>query len=359
MADTLTLGEIAELVEGELVGDPHRRIRAVRSLEEAGPGDLAFVTSPRYRQPARTSAAGALLVPEDLRDLLGTGVVCDDPALAVARVLEELMPVAEAAPGIHPTAVVGERSEIDASASIGPFVVLGRDCTVEPGVVLHPGVVVGDGCRIGASSVLHPRVVLYPGTVLGREVILHAGVVLGSDGFGYASTESGPRKIPQVGRVVVEDGVEIGANSAVDRATLEETRIGAGSKLDNLVQVGHNVEIGESSILCGQAGVAGSSRLGHGVVLGGQAGVADHLEVGDGVQVAAKSAVLQPTEPGQRVAGIPAVELSRWRRQVAAGARLGEILRRVRSLEKRLEERMDGSEHASDGKNERETGDPR
>lgn len=348
MSETLTLGEIAALVDGELVGDPDRAIEAVRALEEAGPGDLAFVTSPRYRKVARASEAGALLVPEELRELLGTGVVCEDPAVAVARVLEELVPAPAPEPGIHLGAVVGQGTEVDGSASIGPLAVLGRDCVVESEVVIHPGVVVGDGCRIGSSSVLHPRVVLYPGTVLGRGVILHAGVVVGSDGFGYASTDAGPRKIPQVGRVVVEDRVEIGANSVVDRATLEETRIGAGSKLDNLVQVGHNVELGASSILCGQSGVAGSSRLGSGVVLGGQAGVGDHLEIGDGVQVAAKSAVLQSVEAGKRVAGIPAVELPRWRRQVAAGARLGEILRRVRALEKRLEKWVEDNERETE-----------
>ncbi|MGH9360539.1 MAG: UDP-3-O-(3-hydroxymyristoyl)glucosamine N-acyltransferase, partial [Thermoanaerobaculia bacterium] len=183
---------------------------------------------------------------------------------------------------------------------------------------------------------LHPHVVLYDRTEIGEGAVVHAGVVLGSDGFGYATHGGVHHKIPQVGRVVIEEGVEIGANSAVDRATLGETRIGRGSKLDNLVQVGHNVQVGPASVLCGQVGIAGSARLGAGVVLAGQVGVANHLELGDGTQVAAKSAVLASAPAGSRLAGIPAVELRSWRRQAVLLAKLEEMARRLRALERRL-----------------------
>jgi UDP-3-O-[3-hydroxymyristoyl] glucosamine N-acyltransferase len=189
---------------------------------------------------------------------------------------------------------------------------------------------------VGERAVLHPHVVLYEGTEVGAGSVVHAGVVLGSDGFGYATHGGVHHKIPQVGRVVVEEEVEIGANSAVDRATLGETRLGRGSKLDNLVQVGHNVQVGEASILCGQVGIAGSARLGKGVVLGGQAGVGNHLTVGDGTQVAAKSAVLADAAPGSRLGGIPAVELGAWRRQAVLLGKLEEMARRLRALERRV-----------------------
>lgn len=340
------LGVLAELVGGVLRGDPERCIEGVRTLEEAGPGDLAFLTHARYRSAAVASRAGALLLsPEAAEDASFAGrdlVIAPRPDLALARLLAALYPSPPAAPGVHPTAVVGEGCKLAPDAAVGAYAVIGEGSRLGPGVAVGPLAVVGRGCTLGAGSVLHPHAVLYDGTELGAGVVVHAGVVLGCDGFGYVTTAEGHVKVPQVGKVVVEDGVEIGANSAVDRATLGETRIGAGSKLDNLVQVGHNVRVGRKSILCGQAGVAGSTRLGEGVVLAGQAGVAGHLEVGDGVQVAAKSALLQAAEAGQ-MAGIPAVPIARWRRQTAAGARLGEALRRLRALEARLaalEERL-------------------
>jgi UDP-3-O-[3-hydroxymyristoyl] glucosamine N-acyltransferase len=201
---------------------------------------------------------------------------------------------------------------------------------------VHAHVVIGRGCVVGEGAVLHPQVVLYPETEIGPGSIVHAGAVLGADGFGYATSGGAHHKVPQVGRVVVEKDVEIGANSAIDRATLGETRIGEGTKIDNLVQVGHNVQVGRHCILCGQAGIAGSTRLGDWVVLAGQAGVSGHIQLGDGAQVAAKSAALTSVEPRTQVAGIPAVELKRWRRQTVLLSRLEEMSRRVRALERKL-----------------------
>jgi UDP-3-O-[3-hydroxymyristoyl] glucosamine N-acyltransferase len=333
VASGFTLGELAALVEGRVRGNPQRRVDAIRSLSAAGPGDLSFLTSAAYREEARASRAGALLVGREESDLAQDLLICPEPAWALGELIRRFHPAAAPPAGRHPTAVVAGTAEVDPSASLGPHVVVGEGSRVEAGAVLHAGVVVGRRCRIGEASVLHPRVVLYDGTELGARVIVHAGAVLGADGFGYAAHRGVMVKVPQVGRVVVEDDVEIGANSAVDRATLEETRIGAGSKLDNLVQVGHNVRLGRGCVLSGQSGIAGSARLGDGVVLAGQAGVSGHIELGDGVQVAAKSAVLQSVPAGAKVAGIPAVALAEWRRQAARLGRLGDLFRRVRRLE--------------------------
>jgi UDP-3-O-[3-hydroxymyristoyl] glucosamine N-acyltransferase len=333
MASGFTLGELAALVEGRVRGNPQRRVQAIRSLAAAGPDDLSFLTSAAYREEARESRAGALLVGREEAALPQDLLVCADPGWGLAELLRRFHVPAAPASGVHPTAVVGAGCAVDPTASLGPFVVVGEGSRIDAGAVLHAGVVVGRDCRIGVGTVLHPRVVLYDGTELGARVTVHAGTVLGADGFGYAPHGGALVKVPQVGRVVVEDDVEIGANSAVDRATLEETRIGAGSKLDNLVQVGHNVRLGKGCVICGQAGIAGSARLGSGVVLAGQAGVSGHLDIGDGAQVAAKSAVLQSVPAGAKVAGIPAVALAEWRRQASRLTRLGELFRRVRRLE--------------------------
>jgi UDP-3-O-[3-hydroxymyristoyl] glucosamine N-acyltransferase len=231
-------------------------------------------------------------------------------------------------------------------------VVIGEGSQVGAGCILHPAVIIGRECQVGEGAVLHPHVVLYDGTWLGASVEVHAGTVLGSDGFGYVSRRDGHHKVPQIGRVVLEDGVEVGANAAIDRATFGETRIGAGTKIDNLVQVGHNVEMGRSCILSGQAGIAGSARLGDFVVLGGQAGSAGHLKIGDGAQVAAKAAVFQSVDPGAKVGGIPATALRTWQRQVFALGRLPELLRRFRQEERGQEARGQGSKDAPRGQEE-------
>lgn len=347
-----TLGELAERVGGEVLGSPARELEGVRTLSEAGPTHLSFLTSPKYLELARASSAGAILTGRDARlpgrDLLRAA----QPQLALAQILRLFHPEAEHPPGIHPTAVVGEACRIAASVALGPYVVLGRGVEIAEGAVLHAHVVVGDGCRLGARTVVHPHVVLYPGVTVGEGVEIHAGTVVGSDGFGYATVRGVHHKVPQVGRVEIGADVEIGALTAIDRALLGATTIGAGTKIDNLVQVGHNVVVGERSILCGQAGVAGSARLGAGVVLAGQAGVSGHLEVGDGAQVAAKSAALQSVEAGAAIAGIPAMPIAAWRRQQAILRRLPEIWKRLRKVENRMGI-QDVGDHGDAG-NERE-----
>ncbi len=337
------LGELAELVGGEVVGDPEHLVRGVRALDRAGPRDLSFVTRAAFRDQAERSSAGALLVPPALAVADGSPdrplLVAPNPTLALARILELFHPAEPLQPGVHPTAVVAGGCEIDPAAQVGPYAVIGAGTRVEAAASVGAHAVIGRGCRIGAGAVLHPHVVLYDATEIGERVVLHAGTVLGADGFGYASDGGEHVKVPQVGRTVVEADVEIGALAAVDRALLDETRVGAGSKIDNLVQVGHNVQIGRGCLLCGQVGVAGSARLGDYVVLGGQVGAADHVEVARGVQAAGKSAILQSiSEEGLQVGGIPAVDLKRWRKQRVRLERLDRLARRVRVLEKKLEE---------------------
>jgi UDP-3-O-[3-hydroxymyristoyl] glucosamine N-acyltransferase len=333
------LAELAESLNGRVVGDADRRVSGVASLREAGPTELSFLSSTSYRREAEASRAGALLVgpgSEDLGSAERALLVVDDPELARNRALALFHPPPAPVPGIHPSAVVDPAAEVAFDACVGPFAVLGAGSQIEAGAVVHAHVVVGRDCRVGAGSVLHPHVVLYDGTCLGARVEVHAGTVLGADGFGYVSRPDGHHKVPQVGRAVVEDDVEIGALSAVDRATLGATRVGAGSKIDNLVQVGHNVEIGRGAILCGQAGVAGSSRLGDGVVLAGQAGVGGHITLGDRVQVGAASAAVKRVGADTVVsATVPAMEIGRWRRLVALLGRLDDIYRRLRELEAR------------------------
>ncbi len=330
-----TLSRLAERVGAELFGDPAREIERIRALDEAGASDLSFLTHARYLEAARSSGAGALLVGRRHEELAADQLVVADPPRALAELLEWMHPVARPAPGIHASAVLGAGCEVDASAHVGAYAVLGDRCRIGAGAVLHPHVVLGEGCTVGERTVLHPHVVLYAGVELGLDCEVHAGTVLGADGFGYASGTHGHRKIPQVGRVTIGDRVEIGALSAVDRALVGATRVGAGTKIDNLVQVGHNVRIGSDAILCGQVGIAGSAKLGDGVVLGGQSGVGGHLSVGDGVQVASKSAVYDAVPAGEVVAGIPAVKIGRWRRQQSLLRRIDDLWRRLRALESR------------------------
>jgi len=261
----------------------------------------------------------------------------EDPSTAVAGVLELLHPADRPAPGVHPTAVVEEGVTIDESAHVGPYAVVGTGSVVGPRSAVLAHAVVGRGCRLGEGVTLHPHVVLYDRTEIGDRVTVHAGTVLGADGFGYASAGGVHRKVPQVGRTVIEDDVEIGALSAVDRAALEETRIGAGTKIDNLVQVGHNVTTGRGCILCGQVGIAGSATLGDYVVLGGQVGVVGHVPISSRVQVGGKSMAAKPYEAGQVVAGIPAIDIKESHRQKLRLARLGDVMQRLRDLEKRVE----------------------
>jgi UDP-3-O-[3-hydroxymyristoyl] glucosamine N-acyltransferase len=352
------LDELAAAIGATVEGDGARTVGAVRTLEDAGPGDVAPFTDAAYRAAAEASRAGALLVPAD-RSRLVAGLpprpllVAPRPSLALARLLEILHPETPPASGVHPTAVVGRGCRLGDGVHVGPYAVIEDGAVVGEGAVVEAHAVVGRGAEVGAGARLHPHVVLYPRSVVGARSVVHAGVVVGSDGFGYVPEGGVHRKIPQVGRAVLGEDVEVGANSAVDRGTLGDTTVGPGSKIDNLVQVAHNVRTGRGVVLCGQAGIAGSAVLGDHVVLGGQAGVSDHRRLGDRVQVAAKSAVLSDVPADTTVAGIPAGDAAAWRRRTAVARRLEGMWRRLRALERRLGA-ADGDDDAAVHENEDE-----
>lgn len=339
------LADLAEVTGGRVEGDPEHLVEAIRALEAAGPRDLSFVTMARHRGRVLASRAGALLVGEELAAELGGArlplLVVEDTGYALARLLCVFQPEEARAPGAHPTAIVEPGAVVDASAHLGAYSVIGAGSRVGAEAVVLAHAVVGRGCRIGERALIHPHAVLYDRTEVGAGSIVHAGVVLGGDGFGYATTRDGVHhKVPQVGKVVIEEDVEIGPNTTIDRATLGETRIGAGTKIDNQVMLGHNVQVGRRSILCAQVGIAGSTSIGSGAVLGARVGAVDHIDIGDGVQAAAGTDLFHSLPPGAVVGGSPAHEIGRWRRQMVLVWKLEEMFRRLRAIERRLRMRQ-------------------
>jgi UDP-3-O-[3-hydroxymyristoyl] glucosamine N-acyltransferase len=336
LARSLSLGELAERVGGSVVGDGSRTIRDVAPLDAAGPDDLSFLTNPRYRPLAEATRAGAVMVKPGTslpgHDLL----VVPEPYVSLVEILEIFHPPAERRSGVHADARVDPSAVVGTDVEVGPFAVVEAGARLGDRVSMGAGCVVGERCTIGDDTVLMPRVVLYPETSVGARCRIHSGVVLGGDGFGFATSGGTHHKIPQVGRVVIEDDVEIGANSAVDRATVGETVIGAGTKIDDLVMVGHGVRVGPGCLLVAQSGIAGSARVGSHVTLAGQAGLAGHVSVGDTCLVAAKTAVFEDLPAGSFVAGIPAIDNRRWKRAQSLVRRLPELRAEVRRLESRL-----------------------
>jgi UDP-3-O-[3-hydroxymyristoyl] glucosamine N-acyltransferase len=312
-------------------------ISGVAGIEDAGPGQMTFVSNRKYISHIKGTKASAIILGLDMPDVGIPSLRTANPYLAFARVLELFHTPILPAPGLHPAAVIAKDAQIGPDASIGPYVVIGA------------------GCRIGVRATLHPQVVLYPRVCLGDDVVLHAGVIvrelceignrvtiqngsiIGSDGFGFAPVGDGSfYKIRQSGRVVIEDDVEIGANTTIDRAAVGDTRIRRGAKLDNLVQIGHGAQVGENSVLAAQVGVAGSTKLGRNVQAGGQVGFAGHQEVGDGAIITAQSGVHGEIKAGAILSGSPGFDNAVWRRTVVALPRLPELLRQVRALEKDL-----------------------
>jgi UDP-3-O-[3-hydroxymyristoyl] glucosamine N-acyltransferase len=337
VAAGFALGRLAQVLEATLDAHPERVVTGVAPLATAGPDDLAYVDR-EHLEPARASRAGAFIAPADVTGLPAPALRCREPRLALAAALRLFHPGAAAAPGVDRSACVAPGARVDPSASVGALAVIESGATIGPRVRVGALAWIGAGVSIGEDSVLFPHVAVYAGARLGRRVIVHAGAVIGSDGFGFVPGADGPVKIPQVGTVIVEDDVEIGANSTIDRATLGETVIGRGTKIDNLVHIAHNVEVGARCLMAAQVGIAGSSRLGHDVWLGGQAGVADHVEVGDGAMLAAGAAVMRDVPAGERYAGRWARPATQAHRIWVAEAQLPELLRAVRTLERRLAE---------------------
>ena len=332
-----TLAQLAQVLGATLEGDPRRLVRGVAPLETAGPDQVSFLTHARYVDAAKASRAGAFVAGADAVALPAPVLRVRAPQQALVDLLNLFHPPAAVVPGIHPTAVVGADARIDASASIGAHAVIEAGARIGARVRMAPLVYIGTGVEVGDDCALGTHVALLDGVRLGRRVVIHPGAVIGADGFGFAFDGAQHRKIPQTGGVLIEDDVEIGANTTIDRATFGDTIVRRGTKIDNLVQIGHNVDIGEHSILVSQVGVSGSSRLGRGVVLAGQVGVADHVTIGDGALVGAQGGVPSSLAAGGKYLGTPARPMLEAKRIMAAETRLPELLRRVRALEQALE----------------------
>jgi UDP-3-O-[3-hydroxymyristoyl] glucosamine N-acyltransferase len=337
-AARVRLGELARAVAGDVIGDPDTPITGVSSLDDAGAGDVAWVEHARARDAARQSKASALVVPSRLA-LDHPQLVVPNPRLAVVLILEQFFLEPDAPRGVAPEVHRGRDVRIGPGASIWPFVTIGDRTVIGARVTLYSGVFLGDDVVVGDDCVLYPNVTVRERCRLGSRVIVHAGAVIGSDGFGYVLHEGRHRKIPQLGHVVIADDVELGANVTVDRATFGRTVVGRGTKVDNLVQIAHNVVIGEHTVMAGQVGVAGSTRIGSHVAVGGQSGFADHIEVGDRVQVAARSGVAQSVAAGEVMSGNPATPHAMTRRVLGTlYLRLPEMARKFGDMERRLAE---------------------
>jgi UDP-3-O-[3-hydroxymyristoyl] glucosamine N-acyltransferase len=333
---SITLSDIHRLVGGTLHGNGAVRISALAGLDDAKPGALSFIASDRALKNPGDLRAGALLVHRHMPELKAPQIVVTNPLLAFVQVAQRFF-VRPAAPrGISGDLVKGIDVTIGPDVSIWPFVTVGDRVTIGARVTLYPGVFIGSDSCIGDDSILYPNVVVREGCSLGARVIVHSGTVIGSDGFGYVQHEGRHHKIPQLGGVIVEDDVELGANVAVDRATLGNTVIKRGTKVDNLVQIAHNVTVGEHSIVVAQVGIAGSTTIGHHVMIGGQAGLADHLRIGDQVMIAARAGVNRSLEPNQIVSGAPVMPHETWMKAQAVIPRLPELRQLVRNLEQRV-----------------------
>ncbi len=337
------LGELAAHVGGELLGDSGLLIHGLNGLAEAGPGDVSFYGNTKYRRQYEATRASAVLVGLDVPAREGLSLVrVPNPHLAFAKLSTLFHPGRRFQAGVSPGAHVHPEARVHPEATVMAGATVERGARVGARTVLYPGVFVGEGASVGEDCLLYPNVTVREACILGSRVILHASSVVGADGFGFAFNaegEQGPEhyKIPQAGIVRIEDDVEVGACSCIDRATLGETVIGRGTKIDNLVQIAHNVKVGALSLLCAQVGIAGSTEVGMGVILAGQVGVVGHIRVGDMARVGSQSGVAHDVEDGQTVSGSPAVPHKEWLRASAALGQLGDLLKEVRTLRRRVE----------------------
>jgi UDP-3-O-[3-hydroxymyristoyl] glucosamine N-acyltransferase len=346
--DGLSVAELAKHLGRTWVGDGDHVITDAASVEDAGSGDLVFIRSEEWIAALARSGAGAVILPDGLDPGVLPAIHSPNPALDFARAVAHLLPGRGAEPGIDPRASIADGARVDPSASIGSGVAIAGGCDIGARSVVHAQAVFYPDVVVGQDCLIHARVVLGEGTVLGDRVIVQPGAVIGGDGFGYVPDETGVlHKVPQVGRVVIEDDVEIGANTTIDRATLSETRIRRGAKIDNLVQIAHNCDIGEDVVIAAQSGISGSTRVGRGAIVMAQVGVAGHLEIGSRAFLGARAGLHKNVDEGDRVFGTPQMEGNRWHRAMAALARLPDALKRLRKLERHLG-LLDGSAKSSD-----------
>jgi UDP-3-O-[3-hydroxymyristoyl] glucosamine N-acyltransferase len=332
----MLLSRLTELLGGTLQGED-REISGASTLEEATQEDITFLANKKYRDQAFSTGAGAIILQEPIEREVSQ-IISGNPYLYFARVLHLLYPEKTMQPGISPMAWVHPDAVIHEEACVCPHVYIGADARVFEGCTIYPGCFIGDGASVGEHTILHPNVVVYDGCSIGRHCIIHAGVVIGSDGFGFAWDGRRHVKVPQKGIVILGDHVEIGSNCTIDRAALTSTRIGSDVKMDNLVQIGHNVVVGDHTIIVAQTGISGSARIGAGVVLAGQCGVAGHITIGDGVTAAGRTGIATDIPPGRVISGFPSMDHTHWLRVQKVYKDLPELLKRVRELERKVKD---------------------
>ena len=333
-----TLRELAEYVHGKVVGDENIIITAVAGIEEAEQGQITFLANPKYRAHLQQTNASAVIVSPDLEVPEIATIQVNNPYLAFAQLLSLFSQKKHPPVGVHHTCVIGEGTVLGDQCAVGAYVTIGNQVTIGDRAVIYPGVVIGDHVSIGAESIIYPNVSILQDVSIGKRVIINSGTVIGSEGFGFAPEREGYYKIPQVGTVVIEDDVEIGANVAIDRATLGKTHIHRGVKIDNLVQIAHNVVIGENSVIVAQVGISGSTKVGKHVTLAGQVGLVGHIQIGDQVMIGAQSGVTKSVPDNAMLSGSPAVNHRLWKKSQVSLLKLPDALKTIRSLEQRIQE---------------------
>jgi len=339
----LNVKKIAKLVNGEIEGDSTIVITSLNKIEDAEAGQLSFISNPKYAKYLETTRASAILVSKDFPKTKKTIIRTENPYFAFLKLLNVFHPsVSTLAPGIHPTAVIEESAQISENAAIGALVFIGKDSRLGDNVCIYPGVVISDNVEIGDNTTIYPNSTLRERVKIGKRVIIHNGTVVGSDGFGFAREGQIYHKIPQVGTVVIEDDVEIGSNCSIDRATMGETRIKRGAKLDNLIQIAHNVVVGENTVIAAQTGISGSTKIGNNVIIGGQVGFVGHIEVGDNTSIGAQSGVSKSLPPNAVYFGYPARPIMQAKREEAVIRKLPELMKKITELERLLKDKEAG-----------------
>lgn len=334
----VSLKKLAEAIEGHVIGDADAVIRGVAGIKEAQPGEITFLANAKYAPSLRETKASAVILSKPDPNVSCAQLIVEDPYYAFSRVVSILIEEPYRATGISPLAGIGKNVRLGSDLSIYPFVTIGDRAVIGDRVTLYPGVYIGDETEIGDDSIIHANVSIREKAALGRRVVIHCGTVIGSDGFGFATRKGRHHKIPQIGTVVIEDDVEIGANVAVDRAAMGKTVIKRGTKIDNLVQIAHNVIVGEDCLIVSQVGISGSAVIGNHVTLAGQTGVAGHLSIGDNVVAGGRAGVTKDIAPNQVVSGYPTLPHRQWLEAQAVFAHLPELRKRIKALEMQLEQ---------------------
>lgn len=336
----LTASQLAALVNGQVEGDENVKVNTFAKIEEGHPGALSFLANPKYTHYIYTTASSVVLVRRDFvaeQPVGATLIRVDDPYATVAHLLNMVSKMSQVEKrGVESPSFVAEGVNVPEDAYVGAFAYVGAGARIGAGAKIYPQAYVGCGCEIGEGTILYPGVKVYDGCKIGKNCIIHSGAVIGADGFGFAPVDGHYEKIPQTGNVVVDDDVEIGANTTIDRAMMGSTRIGRGTKLDNLIQIAHNCSVGEDTVMAAQVGIAGSAKIGDHCMIGGQVGIVGHISIADGTNIGAQSGVSRATKPGDRIMGAPAVDMGEYARSLVYVKKLGSLYEKVKELEKKV-----------------------